>query len=245
MDQLLDNQSWQAGLTAVALMAQMFVMNPWDACDCQTQSACSLTHCKHLRCLLSRAAFVQSGTDWVACGHCHRWQHVACDPRSDVGNFKQLAESGEAFTCVDCSKLQQGGFAPDAAQPDPQALAAAGQEGMAAPAMAPEPGTQQLWLPEAQPPEQQQQQQMAPQQQQMAPQQPAEQQGLAEQQPMPAEQQPPQEQQQLQPLQQQQAQQAQQQPMPAAAAPPLQAQELQPPAPAPMPDGADVPMQTD
>ena len=49
---------------------------------------------------------VQSGTDWVACGQCHRWQHIACDPRSGLGDLKQFADSGKVFSCVDCSKIK-------------------------------------------------------------------------------------------------------------------------------------------
>lgn len=49
---------------------------------------------------------VQSGTDWVACGQCHRWQHIACDPRCGLGDLKQFADSGKVFSCVDCSKIK-------------------------------------------------------------------------------------------------------------------------------------------
>jgi hypothetical protein len=59
---------------------------------------------------------MQSGTDWVACGQCHRWQHIACDPRSGLGDLKQFADSGKVFSCVDCSKIkaEQEQQAPDA-----------------------------------------------------------------------------------------------------------------------------------
>ena len=49
---------------------------------------------------------LQSGNDWVACGQCHRWQHIACDPRAGLGNLKQFADSGKVFACVDCSKIK-------------------------------------------------------------------------------------------------------------------------------------------
>lgn len=49
---------------------------------------------------------VQSGNDWVACGQCHRWQHIACDPRAGLGDLKQFADSGKVFSCVDCSKIK-------------------------------------------------------------------------------------------------------------------------------------------
>ena len=63
---------------------------------------------------------MQSGTDWVACGQCHRWQHIACDPRAGVSDLKQFADSGKMFSCVDCSKIkaeQSGAATGDTAAP--------------------------------------------------------------------------------------------------------------------------------
>lgn len=55
------------------------------------------------RCMLCHGG-AEGGADWLACGSCDRWQHFACDPRRTLGSFKELAESGKAFQCVDCEK---------------------------------------------------------------------------------------------------------------------------------------------
>lgn len=47
---------------------------------------------------------VQTGRDWVACSVCQRWQHIACDPRTDLAGLADYAAGGKPFHCVDCSK---------------------------------------------------------------------------------------------------------------------------------------------
>jgi hypothetical protein len=49
---------------------------------------------------------MQSGSDWVACGTCQRWQHINCDPRQNLGSLADYAEGGKPFYCPDCSSLQ-------------------------------------------------------------------------------------------------------------------------------------------
>jgi hypothetical protein len=83
------------------------------------------------------ASSVQNGTDWVACGLCQRWQHINCDPRSQLGALTDYAEGGKPFYCVDCSKVKAeaapgatGGAAPGATPPDaPGAASAAAPQG--------------------------------------------------------------------------------------------------------------------